>query len=101
MSKADLRESLAQMHKVSDPQLIALFGFKTKFGGGKSQGFSLIYDNVEVMKKFEPKHRLLPLGYATAKKVTRSAYKEKKARVKRTWGTGRRAQLHKQKKAEA
>mmetsp|Transcript_23305 Transcript_23305/g.81228 ORF Transcript_23305/g.81228 Transcript_23305/m.81228 type:complete len:139 (-) Transcript_23305:69-485(-) len=104
VSKADLRESLAAMHKVTEKRCIVLFGFKTKFGGGKSTGFSLIYDNVEEMKKFEPKHRLVQLDLLDASKVssrTRKAYKELKGRKKRTWGTGRRAQLHKQKKAEA
>lgn len=32
---------------------------RTQFGGGKSSGFGLIYDNVEVAKKFEPKYRLV------------------------------------------
>lgn len=32
---------------------------KTKFGGGSSQGFGLIYDDEESQKKFEPKYRLV------------------------------------------
>jgi small subunit ribosomal protein S24e len=30
-----------------------------QFGGGKSTGFGLIYDNLDVAKKFEPKYRLI------------------------------------------
>lgn len=41
------------------PECIQLFGFRTIFGGGKSTGFGLIYDSVEALKKFEPKHRLV------------------------------------------
>ena len=37
---------------------VVCFGFRTKFGGGKSTGFALIYDSVDFLKKFEPKHRL-------------------------------------------
>jgi Ribosomal protein S24e len=30
-----------------------------QFGGGKSTGFGLIYDNLDSAKKFEPKYRLV------------------------------------------
>ena len=35
-----------------------MFGFRTVFGGGRSTGFCLVYDDLEAAKKFEPKHRL-------------------------------------------
>ena len=38
--------------------VIFAFGYATAFGGGKSTGFALIYDSVDVAKKFEPKYRL-------------------------------------------
>ena len=47
------------MYDVSDNACVSLFGFRTQFGGGKSTGFGLIYDNVDAMKKFEPKHRVI------------------------------------------
>ena len=37
---------------------VVCFGFKTAFGGGRSTGFALIYDNLDAAKKFEPKYRL-------------------------------------------
>ena len=38
--------------------VVFVFGFKTAFGGGKSTGFGLVYDNLNYAKKFEPKYRL-------------------------------------------
>lgn len=113
----------AQLFKVQDPKTIFFFGFKSIFGGGRSTGFCLIYDNLEEAKKFEPKHRLKPvscvawlcaraaqlrrshatsvspqLGFGKAAGLTRKAKKDLKGRKKRTWGTGRRLAAHKAKK---
>lgn len=57
--KAELKEKLARMYDVKDPNAIFVFKFRTHFGGGKSTGFGLIYDSVENAKKFEPKYRLI------------------------------------------
>lgn len=35
------------------------FGLKTHFGGGRSTGFALIYDDEASQRKFEPKYRLI------------------------------------------
>lgn len=45
------------MYKVT-PDVISCFGFRTNFGGGKTTGFALVYDSMDLLKKFEPKHRL-------------------------------------------
>ena len=58
VSKAELNEKLAALYK-TDKGRVSTFGFKTKFGGGRSTGFGLIYDDEESQKKFEPKHRLV------------------------------------------
>ena len=55
--KSEIREQLAKMYRCA-PDQIQAFGFRTKFGGGKSTGFALIYDSVDFLKKFEPKYRL-------------------------------------------
>lgn len=64
------------MYKVEDPQTIVLFGFRTQFGGGKSTGFGLIYENVEILKKLEPRYRQirvsLLLHFLTGTTVTES-----------------------------
>jgi small subunit ribosomal protein S24e len=33
-----------------------------QFGGGKSTGFGLIYDDLKAAKQFEPKYRLVRVG---------------------------------------
>ena len=45
--KAELKEKLGRMYKVKDPNSIFVFKFRTHFGGGKSNGFGLIYDSVD------------------------------------------------------
>ena len=55
--KTEIREKLARMYKVKDPNAVSLFGFRTVFGGGRSNGFALIYDSVNQLKKYEPKYR--------------------------------------------
>ena len=57
VAKQEIREKLARMYKTTS-DCIVCFGFKTLFGGGKTTGFSLIYDNMDSLKKFEPKYRL-------------------------------------------
>lgn len=59
VSKSDITAALATKYKVTDPKTIFVFGFRTKFGGGSSTGFGLIYDNVGQAQKFEPKYRLV------------------------------------------
>lgn len=58
LSRNELSEKLAALYK-TDKERVAVFGLKTKFGGGVSQGFGLVYDDEESQKKFEPKHRLV------------------------------------------
>ncbi|KDD76407.1 ribosomal protein S24e [Helicosporidium sp. ATCC 50920] len=87
VSKADLREKLAKMYDVKDTNLVFLFGMQTQFGGGKTTGFGLIYDNMEVAKKFEPEYRLVRNGLATAVSKSRKQKKERKNRLKKVRGT--------------
>lgn len=58
VSKAELAEKLAAIYK-ADKERVVAFGFKTAFGGGKSTGFALIYDDEASQRKFEPKYRLI------------------------------------------
>lgn len=86
VSKEELREKLSKMYDVKDPNCVFVFGLRTQFGGGKSTGFGLIYDNVEVAKKFEPKYRLIRNGLATAVDKSRKQRKERKNRTKKLRG---------------
>jgi small subunit ribosomal protein S24e len=99
VSKDELSELLAGMYK-GDHKLTILFGFRTKFGGGKSTGFCLIYDNQESMIKFEPKHRMVRKGVTTKKEQSRKAIKEAKNKGKKIRGTGASIAKHKAKRAE-
>ena len=58
VSKAELSERLAQIYK-TDKARVVTFGLRTVFGGGRSPGFGLIYDDETSQKKFEPKYRLI------------------------------------------
>jgi small subunit ribosomal protein S24e len=58
VSKTELSEKLASLYK-TDKSRVVTFGFRTQFGGGKSTGFALIYDDEASQKKFEPKYRLI------------------------------------------
>lgn len=57
VAKSEIREKLARMYK-STADCVMCFGFKTVFGGGKTTGFALVYDNLDYLKKYEPKYRL-------------------------------------------
>merc|ERR1719364_642061 len=97
--KSELQDMIAKTYKVTDKSLISLFGFRNKFGGGKSTGFCLIYDSAESAKKYEPKFRLVRNGFVEKKETSRKQIKEAKNRKKKIRGTGRRIANHKAKKA--
>jgi small subunit ribosomal protein S24e len=44
VSKKALRESIAKKMK-TDEKNVVVYGMKTHFGGGRSTGFALIYEN--------------------------------------------------------
>jgi small subunit ribosomal protein S24e len=89
VSKADVSAKLASMYGVSDPKTIVVFGFRTQFGGNKSTGFGLIYDDVKAATKFEPKHRLVRAGLANKVEKSRKQIKERKNRMKSVRGVKR------------
>jgi len=84
--KSEIRAKLASMYK-SQPEDVVCFGFKTVFGGGKSTGFALVYDNADVLKKFELKYRRVRMGLETAETKPRKQIKELKNRAKKYRGT--------------
>ncbi|KJA29225.1 hypothetical protein HYPSUDRAFT_175966 [Hypholoma sublateritium FD-334 SS-4] len=87
VSRADLQEKLAALYKTDKSRVVA-FGLKTQFGGGRSTGFALIYDDEASQKKFEPKYRLVRSGLgAKVEKASRKLRKERKNRAKKLRGT--------------
>ena len=103
VSKKELQGVLAKQFKVTDPSQVYVFGLRSKFGGGKSTGFALVYDSVDVAKKLEPKYRLVRVrarlvflaslpncavqqGLATKVQTSRKQRKERKNRAKKLKG---------------
>merc|ERR1712098_905886 len=86
VSKKSIREKLATAYKVNDLNCIHVFGLKTAFGGGKSTGFALVYDNLAAAKKYEPKHRLKRVGLAVPEKKPRRQRKDIRKKQKKFRG---------------
>ncbi|KAG9314372.1 ribosomal protein L23/L15e core domain-containing protein [Chiua virens] len=87
VSKSDLQEKLATLYK-SEKDRVVLFGLRTHFGGGRSTGFALIYDDEASQKKFEPKYRLIRNGLAPkVERPSRKLRHERKNRAKKVRGT--------------
>ncbi|KIJ21737.1 hypothetical protein PAXINDRAFT_165143 [Paxillus involutus ATCC 200175] len=87
VSKSDLQEKLATLYKTEKTRVV-LFGFRTHFGGGRSTGFGLIYDDEASQKKFEPKYRLVRSGMEPkVEKPSRKLRHERKNRAKKVRGT--------------
>merc|ERR1712146_452964 len=68
-SRTDIAETVAGRYR-ADAENVVLFGFKTRFGGGRTSGFCLIYDSKDARKKYEPIHRLRRTKDAPEKDTT-------------------------------
>jgi len=100
VSKAELSEKLATLYK-TDKGRVVTFGIKTQFGGGRSTGFALIYDDEASQKKFEPRYRLVRSGLASkVEKPSRKLRKERKNRSKKVRGTKKSKAAEPQKKGK-
>jgi small subunit ribosomal protein S24e len=88
--KAELQSKICKMYKVKDDKTIFLWGFRTAFGGGRSTGFGVIYNDRSSALKFEPKARLRRAELAPPKTDTgRKLRKDKKNRAKKLRGKAR------------
>ena len=58
VAKSAIKAKLASLFK-SKEECITVFGLKTKFGGGRSTGFALVYDNQDAKAKLDSKTYLL------------------------------------------
>ena len=89
VSKTAIKEKLAGIFKTK-VECIAIFGLSTKFGGGRSSGFALIYDSLELRKKYDQKTNLRRDGHWDTKKLkTRKQLKDIKTRVNKVRGTAK------------
>jgi len=82
-----LKQKIEKMYKVQDSKCIFLWGFKIAFGGQRSTGFGVIYDNLNAAKKSLAKHLLIREGVLEKKtKLSRKARKERKNKVLKVRG---------------
>jgi len=86
--KEKIKERIAKTYK-RKPENVVLFGFTTKIGGGSTTGFCLIYDNLDFLKKFEPRFRLVRKGLESAKTGSLKQRKELKNKKKKARGTAK------------
>ena len=85
-SRKLVRQKVRKMYKVKDPRTIVLFGFRSKYGGGKTTGFCLIYKDLRSRRMLDYKHRLVRDGMGKKKEGSRKARKELKNRRKKLHG---------------
>ena len=64
VTKNQIAEKLAKTLR-SKPECISVFGMKTKFGGGRSSGFALIYDSPDMKRKYNQKTLLKRVSIST------------------------------------
>eukprot|EP00742_Colponemidia_sp_Colp-10_P007002 GILJ01007515.1.p2 GENE.GILJ01007515.1~~GILJ01007515.1.p2 ORF type:complete len:147 (+),score=38.65 GILJ01007515.1:31-441(+) len=91
-----VKAKLASLYKVGEDQ-ISIFGFHTKFGGGKTTGFGLIYDDVASLKRLEPNYRKARLGFGKKRLPARKSIKERRNRDAKIRGTKKGKQVAKKK----
>ena len=66
---------------------VVVYGLKTKFGGGSSTGFALVYDTIDDRKKFDAHYRLVRDDLATPVDRNRREKKDLRLRMKKLWAT--------------
>lgn len=83
VSQKDLREAIATKYNW-EPKNIVLYGFRTAFGGNRSSGFCLCYDNQQYLVKYEPEFRLRRLAIVPKRNPKRKPLKELKRKIKKS-----------------
>ena len=92
VSQAELKQLIASKYKWDEKNLV-LYGFKTAFGGNRSVGFVLAYDNQQYLVKYEPNYRLRRAEILVKRNPKRKPEKELKRKIKKTRGGERRKVL--------
>ncbi|XP_031472912.1 uncharacterized protein LOC116245577 [Nymphaea colorata] len=78
---------------VSQKDLRELIAAKTAFGGNRSTGFALAYDNQQYLVKYEPTYRLRRLAIVPKRNPKRKSEKELKRKIKKSRGAEKRKVL--------
>jgi small subunit ribosomal protein S24e len=74
VSQADLKGLISTKYGWDQKNLV-LFGFRTAFGGNRSTGFVLAYDNQQYLVKYEPNFRLRKLAILPKRNPKRKSEK--------------------------
>lgn len=74
VSQKELKELISAKYHWDQKNLV-IFGFKTAFGGNRSTGFVLAYDNQQYLVKYEPIYRLRRAGVVPKRNPKRKAEK--------------------------
>ena len=92
VSRNDLKDLIVKKYGWDIKNLV-LYGFRTAFGGNRSVGFVLAYDNQQYMVKYEPNYRLRRIAALPKRNPKRKAEKELKRKIKKSRGGERRKVL--------
>ena len=92
VSQKDLKDLIANKYRW-DPKNLILFGFRTAFGGNRSSGFALSYDNQNYLVKYEPNYRLRRMAILPKRNPQRKPKKELKRKIKKSRGAEKRKVL--------
>ena len=76
-----------------DAKNMVLYGFRTAFGGNRSVGFCLCYDNQQYLVKYEANYRLRRLDILPKRNPKRKAEKELKRKIKKSRAAERKKVL--------
>jgi small subunit ribosomal protein S24e len=74
VSRNDLRTLISTKYGW-DAKNLVLYGFRTAFGGNRSSGFCLAYDNQQYLVKYEPNFRLRQLAILPKRNPKRKSEK--------------------------
>mmetsp|Transcript_43023 Transcript_43023/g.41386 ORF Transcript_43023/g.41386 Transcript_43023/m.41386 type:complete len:135 (-) Transcript_43023:39-443(-) len=85
VSKDSIKAAIAKKFNCKE-EVISVYGLKTKFGGGRSSGFALIYDNLDCKKKYDIKTLLRRDKLMGKNARSRKQKKEIKGRQKKVRG---------------
>ena len=62
VKKATIKAEMSKKFKASEDR-IAVFGLKTKFGGGRSSCFVHVFDDLDSRKKYDTKTNLVRVSF--------------------------------------
>jgi len=80
LTKPEIQDKLKMIYGVKDLQTIFVYGFTTH--GARSTGYGLIYDTLELAKKYESNHRLAQNGIHTHIEKTKKECKQRAKKIR-------------------